>query len=949
MKKIERVWVVTGILILAMIDRTGAQYRLHEQAKKLMSMGGALRPAETTTTTTTTTPSTRGPRPGPPLKEDKTEDYAIEEMTPKQQFIREGHLYTETLVGHITINIMFKDLRTRVEVTEKAAKKIASARRSRVQDILPTWQATIDQLAEILNFFSVQREEVDTRQRPMSRTFADDPESIDLHNINALRRYVVGYKEKTTTTAAPQPRNVAGILGGVLGLYNTAEGKQTHHLAEANSKAIQKVMESVDALREYGEKNSQRLDTTMEELMQVNQLNSMTAVERYWDQTRDLITAAGQVAMGATQQRLDPAILAIVDMENIWQGFLLKISMDDWVPAFTRSQHLYQVKASFLGDTELVKIQVHIPMRQAAATRWELLRFIPRPVFQDGVMFTILPIQARLAVDPVTHAYMEIEEDTLGSCSEVPGALYCPDTVRVVHTDNSGSCLAAIWSEVWANIESTCWIQARRPTTTAWAEGPNRFVIIAPTTLTVHVDCPHRPARATMISGYKLVSLKSGCRLTTEMFTLHAGNETMDERFHVEVDTEGSSSMIRNATLNMATGERLAQLRHPMAVHSVAAEVTRILEEGRNWSLFGKKAWVAIILSAVALFLILAFILFLWCRIKLAHLSVAEVGQLARSKLRRTLSRRPRWRPSQRGRTDTRQDMEMAGRSANTTDAENSHAVDAIGQFDGNVDISDTEMDEVEHRVAALLLDTDPIVEITHQIDSLVIDQQPQVEEMEPMDDMFRNGPTTVWIEGKAVNVAISREYEHSYIATALYHKLRDWWPWAELPSLRVHYSYNDLMRWTEKATIGVKIEETRIGLPMYVTDDIEGDIEAILGRNFVLALKETFLRPGEYDCQGIPVREFLDILDPPTSDDEDVEAEQPQVTIWPDVTHGTGTEWEENSDDDDWEPPRKVRRPDTPRPRVEMDDEGTLRRPGLGRGRRPRWSRGWKSHWAAW
>ena len=291
----------------------------------------------------------------------------------------------------------------------------------------------------------------------------------------------------------------------------------------------------------------------------------------------------------------------------------------------------------------------------------------------------------------------------------------------------------------------------------------------------------------------------------------------------------------------------------------------------------------------------------------------------------------------------------MEGRSANTTDAENSHAVDAIGQFDGNVDISDTEMDEVEHRVAALLLDTDPIVEITHQIDSLVIDQQPQVEEMEPMDDMFRNGPTTVWIEGKAVNVAISREYEHSYIATALYHKLRDWWPWAELPSLRVHYSYNDLMRWTEKATIGVKIEETRIGLPMYVTDDIEGDIEAILGRNFVLALKETFLRPGEYDCQGIPVREFLDILDPPTSDDEDVETEQPQVTIWPDVTHGTGTEWEENSDDDDWEPPRKVRRPDTPRPRVEMDDEGTLRRPGLGRGRRPRWSRGWKSHWAAW
>ena len=925
MRRVSHGWILMAMLTLIGATPTDGQNKLQQQASKFLSMGAGLGLETAITTTTTTTTSTTA-RPGPPAQ-DNTDDFSIEDMTPKQQFIREGHLYTETLVGHITINIRFRDLSARIDVAERAAKKIASKSRQRVQEILPAWQATIDQLTEVLNFFSVQKEEVDQQMRPMSRSFADDPGSIDLHNINALKRYVVKH-DQPPPTETPKARSMAGVLGGVLGLYNTVEGKSTHQLAEANSKAIKKVMESVDALREFGDKNSQRLDTTLEELMQISQLNSQTSLELYWEQTRDLIRAAGQVAMGATQQRLDPAILAIVDMENIWQGFIMKVSMDEWVPAFQYSQHLYQVRASFIGSTESVKIQVHVPMRQEKATRWELLRFIPRPIYQEGVMFTILPIKARLAVDPVTHAYMELEQDTFDSCNSIPGEMYCPDTVRVVHMANSGSCLAAIWSEVWTTIEETCWIQARKPTITAWAEGPNRFVVISPTLLTVHVACPHRPARSATVNGYKMVRLASGCILTTEVFTLHAGNETMDERFHVEVDTEGSSSMIRNATLNLDTGERLAKLKRPMAVHSVAAEVSQILQEGRNWHLFGKTTWVAIALSIVALVTIVGFIAFLWCRIKFANMSAKEVGHLTRNTLRRTWSRRPRWRARTTAQVEPEVAMEMSERKNNKrTDDEH------IAQFDGNDDIddveTDAEMEEITHRVSALLMDVVPVSDKNN--------------------GAFWTGPATVWIEHKTVDVLITQEVQHSYIRTELYHALRDWWPWGEFPPTRVNYNFTDNMRWTDRATVGIKRQATKVNLRMFVSDDIDERFGAILGTDFLIATRIKHKRDQQrYDCCRAPAHAEPVFKDPTTPDIAAGNEEDSLFKEWPDISQAT--EWEFNYDDHDWEPEEKIRRPDTPRPRIEVDDEGIIRRPGHGRGKqRLRWARGWKSHWAEW
>ena len=919
-------------LLAIMITSTAAQGGLQQKMKNFMAMGAGLGVTTTATTTTTTTATTQNPvRP----RTDDSDDFKIEDMSPKQQFILEGHLYTETLVGHITVRLRFNDLSARIDVTEKAAKRLAAGSRQRIQDMLPAWQATIDQLTEILNFFSVQREEVNEHEIPRARSFADDPDSIDVHNINALRRFIVKYDDDKTTTQRPRGRGVAGVLGGVLGLYNTVEGKSTHALAEANSKAIRKVMESVDAMREFGEKNAQRLDTTREEMMQVAQLNSKTALELYWDQTRDLIRAAGQVAMGATRQRLDPAILNIIDMENIWQGFMMKVAMDEWVPAFQHSQHLYQVRASFIGNTEEVKIQVHVPMRQAAATRWELLRFIPRPIYQEGVMITILPIKARLAVDPITHAYMELEQDTFESCNSIPGELYCPDTVRVVHTANTGSCLAAIWSENWQTIEETCWIQARKPTITAWAEGPNKFVVIAPTTLTVHVTCPHRPARAADVTGYKQIHLASGCVLTTEVFTLHAGNETMDERFHVEVDTTGSASMIRNATLNLETGERLAKLDRPMAVHSVAAEVKQILEDGKRWSFFGTKTWIAIGLATAALVGVTGFIGFLWCRIKFANTTMVEAGQLARDRIRRTLSRRPRWRPRTRQVAEA-QDLEM---SVRRTDSERGQEQETIAQFDGNDDVSDDD-------------DFDPMQELAHRVNALTLTEDSRAEE-DPLAGAFYTGKTTAWVEGFLTEVDIDQDVMCSYISTRQYRKLRSWWPWGQWPPQTFRYNWEDCMRWTMQAVIGIKYSDTRVSQRFFVTDDIKRGPEVVLGRDFLRATKRiTLLAPGEYDFARRPTEEDKE-EEPLVYTLEDQNVEQSLFTPWPDTSQTDGA----YDGTEDWEPPEKIRRPDTPRPHIEVDDEGGIRRRSRGRGaeRRERmakaanWNRRWRSHWAEW
>ena len=713
--------------------------------------------------------------------------FNISPMTPKQQFIQDGIVYTETIRGHIRIRLEFYQVFDRINMATTAARIQTKVSDRRVQDILPGLDSAKQNLDSIVKFFITEWKLRDRAVEPRSRIFMDGPTAVDFSQPRSLKDFIIDQPEPIPRDKqARMSVNWASLTSGMLGLYNTYENKKTRHLAEANSKAVNKVMEQVDAVKEYAERNNEEVGKTQSNLLRVSALRDADALSEFWDRTIRLIDAIEMVAATATRQRLDPAIRQIIDLDDIWRGFVRKIRGDDWIPAFKHSQHLHQVPVSFQGSKQAVDIQVHIPLRQVEATRWKLLRFIPRPILHGNVMLTILPIKARLAVDAETQAYMELESDVLDSCTHLPQTWYCPETVKVIHTDSAGSCLAAIWTANWRDIQEMCWLRIRKPRVTAWAEGPTSFVVIAPETITGIINCPHKTPASATLQGYQAVSLDEGCTLTTTDFKLHAGNGTLDERFSVSVDTNGTKVMDNLHLANISF-----QIARPMSIHSVKTEVRNILREGKSWTLFSTGTWIALGLGLAALVIIIAFITFLWCKIKLAqHPDVTAAvkaikGRIFRTKKGINKARWEKWKHKSRN-----------SDSSNTSKS-------------NKYDIEQAQTGQVE-QINMLTL-TSNLWDFDHLTLQLPVEGRAHFWGAR---QEFR----TSTLEGKTCKVVTDPAFRHNYIDTDFVANLTGWYPMNEGPGFQ---GYERHIKWEDEITIGLTLGEYSWNLPVRCTEQI--------------------------------------------------------------------------------------------------------------------------------
>ena len=731
--------------------------------------------------------------------------FTVQEVMPRQQFISDGVIYTETIMGHITIRVEFYQIYERIEVATKAAsRRLLNPQGKSIDDFLPGLTRARENMDNIVRFFMTgKRSSVDRPIRP--RMFMDDPGAVDLHQANSLAQFIIKEPEPIPPRRpGKQPRSMN--WASMLGLFNAYEGKKTMKLAEANSKAVNKVMEEVDAVREYAQVNNEQMDEAKTQVIRLGKTQNSDALKSYWERTKGIITAVEEIAAAATRQRLHTSIRQIIDLDEIWRGYVKKVEKNDWVPAFLHSQHLHQVPASYAGGRRAVDIQVHIPLRQKRATAWRLLKFIPRPMLHNQVMLTILPIRARLAVDLNTDAYMEIEKDVLDACTELPNARYCPETVKVVHTDAAGSCLAAIWSGRWTDIEEMCWIRFRKPRTTAWAEGPTKFIVIAPNQTTALIKCDHKTPVSASLQGYLGIMLAEGCILTTKEFELHAGNGTFDERFSVSVDSNSSSRMVREIMDELEQTNISFSVKSPISIHSAKAEVKRIIEEGQSWTLFSTGTWIALSVALVAVVIVIGFITFLWCRIKFSGVSTISTGFMALKEnyfKRKSSIKGDNNEVQHQSRTEPRKD--------DSPDHIEEHSVSMV-------------------TLSENLWEFEPLT-LTMSVQGGPPDKFNR--------SLFRIGR---W-EDKETSVFTDPSVRHNYLSRARANQMQGWYPRKEGDG---HRGEADGLEWASTTVIGLVIGEFSWNITLRLTDSLEDDEDVRLGLYWMedLSLLEDMFGP---------------------------------------------------------------------------------------------------------
>ena len=96
---------------------------------------------------------------------------------------------------------------------------------------------------------------------------------------------------------------------------------------------------------------------------------------------------------------------------------------------------------------------------------------------------------------------------------------------------------------------------------------------------------------------------------------LLAGNDSTDARVDINIDMNETDLWLQDALTFGLNGTVLVQ--SPMDIAALRAEADRLLEDGRNWSLFSTGEWIGISIGLSVLLLLGLFILFLYCKARL--------------------------------------------------------------------------------------------------------------------------------------------------------------------------------------------------------------------------------------------------------------------------------------------------------------------------------------------
>lgn len=606
----------------------------------------------------------------------------ITKASPSLQFFEEGKMYFEAIPGSISIFIDFKDLNERLIVAEDAARDIMAAKGGNISDFLADFESTEMLLEAIINFFGTEESAPPPNAAPIfSRTWADDPQALDLRSPSVLQDHLVHLDDMPTVTKGethselPEPRILGAMVSGAIGLINTIKEKATKKIAEGNTKAIQRVSEVVDGLREYSVSHGEYIDSILAKIAVQEALGKKAALKDYWERTRRLIHEVANVAHGVLNNKLSPSILHFLNMENVWKGFKLKVEQEDWVVPFQHALHLFEMPTTFVGTAHNVLITTHIPLKQRHATSWTILRFVQRPFLHGHSLIEILPLASLMAVDLKTKAHIDMAEEVLKACDVVNDQYFCPDEVRVI-AKSASSCLSAVWLGNFHDIEDFCFLRLRSARPVAWALSSTSFIIISPNEAKGNVKCPHEVATTVKLVGYQQVTLQPGCSLLTSHFSLYAGNDTGHHQVHINVSAEDAIQLMEE--LFSAYHEDAGSTIHvprPMGISTVALESNRIFRDARRSKFFTPALAVSFSFGLAALLALMGFILFLYFKAKFPGCSVLRLVGLCCS----------RWRGTPR---------------------QDEHVEDPIPQVDGgdlSPDSSDTEQYFSPHDSEALL------------------------------------------------------------------------------------------------------------------------------------------------------------------------------------------------------------------------------------------------------
>lgn len=407
-----------------------------------------------------------------------------------------------------------------------------------------------------------------------------------------------------------QKRSVGEIVGGLLGIFNTAQIHDVVGRIGHTNQAIRETVHEVDAVKDYAEGNAHNIEElSRQERRTLDLLAGIELVEMaidVWESMREKTVALMDTVMSAMHHRISWRLQELVDFTKIWDEFQQKVAKLGLEIALSDWQHLLQLPCSFAAKNGWIWIILEVPLQQKEAQEWIVYRWQNRPLAVVNSLMHLRPDRELIAVNDRSKATIALTQNELDMCVNLEKKHVCTRPL-VQFMENEGTCIQAIWRSDYQEIRRICRADIAPMKDDAWPSKEGLMVTVKDT-IDVMIQCGGSRMVRTLTTGMWILRMDQGCKLTTKTWAILMGSTAgitlaVDEQ--VALTKEWLPTTIR--------GEEI--LRNVTMPRTVASVEDKVEAE------FAKSGWspgeiAALTIGLVALVVLAGFILFLWWRLK---------------------------------------------------------------------------------------------------------------------------------------------------------------------------------------------------------------------------------------------------------------------------------------------------------------------------------------------
>jgi hypothetical protein len=379
-------------------------------------------------------------------------------------------------------------------------------------------------------------------------------------------------------------RNILGWVGGLLGLFNTFRiheitSKQTHE-----DEAIRATVQEVDAIKDFSKTNDVNIEKMEKKIQEMEQdrFNILRATDREivqgaaWRSIKRRMEAVTDLGQQAVHHLLSPKLDRLVDMRVKWNNFTSALKNQGWEPALDNFQSLFQRKIDVHFDGVILRLVLHVPIKQPEKKGYKRLIFQNKPFVMAGHITKVVTLDRILALQVESGAYFTMNDNEMNRCEKVRDNYFCKDAY-VAFSKPGLTCLDALWTGLWGKVGQHCPLEHQPESTQAWSVTGNRFVALTTEETVMTVTCTGQEQLVKKIAGMQLVWIRRDCVASLPDLVMIPGSDSVTSSNSFEADVNLTSALYSTET---KTDIKKLTLAHPASVQSVKNRVEAELRAG---------------------------------------------------------------------------------------------------------------------------------------------------------------------------------------------------------------------------------------------------------------------------------------------------------------------------------------------------------------------------------